>query len=74
MRLHELLMPGGPFAPASPGADASSAGQSDASLTLLLGVLFGIPMFVCFTLGVGHLIDWFRVCGWRPEHLRRKLK
>ena len=72
--MHLLLMPGGPFPP-SPGADAASAGQPDpAALAFFLGVLFVPPMFVCFVLGLGHLIDWFQVRGWRPPDQRRKLK
>jgi hypothetical protein len=70
-----LDMPGGPFSPPTPGADAASAGHPDpAALTFFLGCLFVLPMFVCLTLGIGHLIDWFEIRGWREPDQRRKLK
>jgi hypothetical protein len=59
----------------SPGADAAGAGHPDPVATaFFLCLFFGPAMFVCFTLGLGHLIDWFEIRGWRPEDQRRKLK
>lgn len=56
-------MPGLPHPTATPAVDSGHA--PDPTLTaFLLGLLFIPVMFVLFTYGVGHLIDWYRIRGW----------
>jgi hypothetical protein len=75
MQLLTLLVLAGILPGHASGARTADTGQPDpAALGFLLGCVFVIPMFVCFTLGLGHLIDWFEIRGWRPPDQRRKLK
>lgn len=57
-------MPGLPQPHPTPPVDTWHAPADPALTAFFLGVLFVVPMFVLFTLGLGHLIDWFRIRGW----------
>ena len=48
-----------------PTSAASTGQPADPAVTaFVLGMLFVPAMFVFFTLGLGHLIDYIRVAGW----------
>lgn len=44
------------------------------ALALFLAIFFIPAMFAFFAMGAGELYDWCQIRGWRPEHLRKKLK
>lgn len=69
-----MFLLGLPHPTASPAGSGHAAISDPVATFLLLGVIFIPAMFVCFFLGLGHLIDWFQVRGWRHPSQRRKLK
>lgn len=59
-----MLMLGVPQPQPSSATDNFVATPDPAITTFLLAILFIVPMFVLFTYGLGHLIDWYRIRGW----------